>query len=85
MKRLLASGQPDRSYGRDGYAVLPKGKEAIPLGMIVQRDGGVIVAFQEATASPPGKHGVSSPHATSAREHRAHAQVNHAHPTIDAP
>lgn len=61
VKRLLASGQPDRRYGRHGYAVLPDAKEAAPLGMIVQQDGGVIVAFREATASPPGQQGRERP------------------------
>jgi uncharacterized delta-60 repeat protein len=55
VKRLLASAQPDRSYGHDGYAVFPDAKEATSLGMIVQPDGGAIVAFQAATALPPGR------------------------------
>ncbi len=52
IKRLRSSGQRDPSFGHDGYAVLPNAKEAAALGMIVQRDGGVIVVFREAAEHP---------------------------------
>jgi uncharacterized delta-60 repeat protein len=48
IKRLRSSGQRDPRFGHDGYAVLPNAQEATPLGVIVQRDGGVIVGFRGA-------------------------------------
>jgi uncharacterized delta-60 repeat protein len=42
--RLLPSGSPDRSFGRDGVATVPIGSSAIVNALSIQRDGRIVLA-----------------------------------------